>query len=145
MSGIVHPNPGLSFPVLCALEIWPAEVGRSTVAPAPNWSMQSAQNFFSRFNALGSPHSGSCPSCCSPASPGGSTPFNSVIFSSNSSTLYNSTVQFHLTGLSSATTVILPTLTYKHPIPLCISFLCNLRISSCFWLFSYTSCLLYFH
>ena len=40
MSGNVHPIPGPSFPVQCALKISSGGVGRCNAAPAPNGSIE---------------------------------------------------------------------------------------------------------
>ena len=63
---------------------------------------------FSKFKTLGSSHSWSCFPCCVPASSGDSTPTNTVNSSSDSSSLYTSTMRPGPFGPPSANAVLLP-------------------------------------
>ena len=100
---------------------------------------------FSRFKTPGISHSWSCPPCCVPASSRGPTPTCTVSSSSDSSSLYTSTVQ---PGPSAPllTKRFCSNLAFKLPtfLPL-TSYLLPLHppTFSCFWQFSYTSCFLF--
>ena len=94
MSGNVHPNPCPAFPCsVCAGNVtW---LGRSLqCCTCSKWIyLKCSLLSFSRFRNLGSSHSWSCPHCCIPASSGDATPTSTVPSSSDSSSLYISTVQ----------------------------------------------------
>ena len=83
MSGNVHPNPGHIFPCsACAGNVtWR---GKSVqCCTCSKWvHLRCSQLSLSKFRALGSSHSWSCPPCG-----------NTMTFSSNSSHMYTSTVQ----------------------------------------------------
>ena len=136
MSGNVYPNP---IPVLrclvCAGNV--AWMDRSVQCCIySKWvHLKCLQLSFSRFKTLKNSHSWSSP----PASCGDPTLTNTVTSSSDSSSLYTSTVQY-----------VTP-LPHFHPPShlkllslfriLCIFSLCTLTIASCSWLFLYHSLL----
>ena len=84
------------------------------------------------------------PAGCVPALSGDPTPTNTVTFSSDSYSLYTSTVQ---TGRPSANAALpLPhsPSNFLSPFrPLCIFCLCTIITASCSWLFLYTACFLF--
>ena len=83
MSGNVHPNPGPIFPCsLCAGNVpWRGKSLQCCICS--KWVyLRCSQLFLSKFRALGSSHSWSCPPCR-----------NTVTPSSDSSDMYTSTVQ----------------------------------------------------
>ena len=99
MSGNVHPNLGPVFPYsVCAgnLTWWGKSVQCCTCS---KWvHLRCSQLFLSKFRALDSSHSWSCPPCCVPTR-------NTVTLSSDSSDMYTSTVQ---SGPSSANAALPP-------------------------------------
>ena len=116
MSGNVHPNPGPIFPCsVCAGNVtWQ---GKSVqCCTCSKWvHLRCSQLFLSKFRALGSSHSWSCPLCR-----------NTVTLSSDSSDMYTSTVQsgppllmlhFRVTLVSKPLISHLPIL-YPLPLPL---------------------------
>ena len=134
MSGNVHPNPGAIFPCsVCAGNVtWR---GKSVqCCTCSKWvHLRCSQLSLSKFRALGSSHSWSCPSCR-----------NTVTPPSNSSDMYTSTVQ------SDPPLLMLhfrPILVSKPLVPICpfyIFSLCPLTTVPCSWLSFCTSCLLSF-
>ena len=104
MSGNVHPNPGPIFPCsVCAGNVtWR---GKSVqYCTCFKWvHLKCSQLFLSKFRALGSCHSWSCPPC-----------HNTVTPSSDSSNMYTSTVQY---GPSLLMLHSCPTLVFKPLIP----------------------------
>ena len=92
MSGNVHPNPCPVFPCLvCAGNVtWQ---GRSVrYCTCYNWvCLKCSLLSFSRFRALGSSHSWSCPPCCVSAFFGDPTSTSMVTSSSDFSSWYTST------------------------------------------------------
>ena len=87
MSGNVHLNPGFIFPCsVCAGNV--TGRGKSVqCCTCPKWvHLRCSQLSLSKFRALDSSHSWSCPPCCAPTR-------NTVTFSSDSFSLYTSTVQ----------------------------------------------------
>ena len=93
---------------------------------------------FSRFITLGSSHSWSCPPCCISASSGDPIPTNTVISSSDFSSLYTSTSQSGPSGplcYCSAPTPSSPSNLLSPFRPLPIFSFCTLTTASYFWLF----------
>ena len=99
----LHPNPGPICPCsVCAGNVtWR---GKSVQCwTYSKWiHLRCSQLSFSRFHTLGCSHSWSCPPCCFPASPRDSTSTNIVTSSSDSSSLYTSTVLLDPFGSPSA-------------------------------------------
>ena len=108
MSGNVHSNPGPVFPcsVYAGNVTWS---GRSVqCCTCSKWvHLKCSLLSFSKFRTLGSSHSWRCP-CCIPVSSGD----NTVTSSSDSSSLYTSTVQSGPFGPPSANAALPP-----HPRP----------------------------
>ena len=146
MSSNVHPNPGSIFPCL----VYAGNVtwrGKSVqCCTCFKWArLRCSLLFFSRFKALESFHSRSCPPCCIPVSFGGTTLTNIVYSSLGSSSLYTFTVQPNPSGPSlpmqrSRITLVfkLPTLLplTSYPLPLIflaviLYFLLPLRSLTC--------------
>ena len=94
MNGNVHPNSGPVFPYsACAENVsWQ---GRSVqCCTCSSWAhLKCSLLSFSRLRTHDISHSWSCSPCCVPASSGDPTPTNTVTSSSDSSSLYTSTVQ----------------------------------------------------
>ena len=132
MSGNVHPNPGPIFPCsVCAGNVtWRSKSVQCCTCS--KWvHLRCSQLSLSKFRALGSSHSWSCPPC-----------HNTVTPSSDSSNMYTSTV-----NLASPLLILhsRPILISKPPIPhLPILYFLPLPPTSvpCSWLFFYASCLL---
>ena len=133
MSDNVHPNTSPIFPCsVCAGDVtW---LGKSVLCcTCSKWvHVRYSQLSRSKFRALGSPHSWSCPPCR-----------NTVTGSSDSSDTYTSTVQ---SGPPSTDAALArhPRLQTSYPpfAPFYISFLCPFTTVPCSWLFFYASCLL---
>ena len=137
MSGSVHPNPGPVFPCsVCAGNLtWR---GRSVQCCTCSKWVHLKCSLSSKCRTLGSSHFWSCPSCYVPASSGD----NTVTSSSDSSSLYTSTVQaapllIHHFRLTLATNRLSP---FR---PLCTFSLYTLTTVSCSWLSLYTFCFLF--
>ena len=143
MSGNVHPNSAPVFPCsVCAGNVsWQ---GRSLQCfICSKWvHLKRSLLSFAKLRTLRSTHSWSNLTCCVPAP----SKDNTVTSSSDSSSLYTSTVQSVQFALS-ASAALSPTLAFKHLIPLPLpSYLLPLhshhRLIS--WLYLYTSCFLLF-
>ena len=133
MSGNLHPNPGPIFPCyVCARNVtWR---GKSVQwCACSKWvHLRCSQISLSKFRALGSSHSWSCPPCR-----------NTVTPSSDSSDMYTSTVQSGPPPLLMQHSC--PKLVSKPLIPICpfyIFFICPLTTVPCSWLPFCASCLL---
>ena len=147
MSSNGHPNPCSVFPCSVCAEnvIWR---GRSVQCyTCYKWvHLKSSLLFFSRFRTLSSFDSWSCPYFYVPASSEDPTLTSTVTSSSDSSSLYTSSVQ---SGPSAHPLLM----QHSHPtlaINLVFFFrsfrifsLCTITIASCFWMFIFTSCFLF--